>query len=197
VRNQTPALRSLAALVFPLLVGSLGTSFAQTAEDAYHTASSLYVAGKIQEASVEAEEGLRIAPDDLKLGALAELLRKLKDQQRGGQGQGDDKKQDKNKSDDKKQNDKTGDKKNDDKNRDGKNGDQKKDKPDDEKKPGNGESDPNEGKQDGRDEKSPPPEAMSEEDAKRLLNSFADDEKKEQAERRKAIRARAGTEQDW
>jgi hypothetical protein len=38
---------------------------------------------------------------------------------------------------------------------------------------------------------------MSEQDAERLLNSFADDEKKEQAERRRVLRPRSGTEQDW
>jgi Ca-activated chloride channel family protein len=185
----------LKILLPSLLIGLFVPTFSQTADDAYHAASAFYVAGKIQEASVEAEEGLRIAPDDIKLGALAELLRKLKDQQRGNQGQGDNK-QDKNKD---KKDDKSGDKNQEkEKNREGQNGDQKKDKPEDKKKSGNGSDDQNGKDQKPRDEGGPPkPEAMSEADAKRLLNSFADDEKKEQAERRKVIPARSGTEQDW
>lgn len=38
---------------------------------------------------------------------------------------------------------------------------------------------------------------MSREDAERLLNSFADDEKQEQAGRRRAVAPAPGMEQTW
>jgi Ca-activated chloride channel homolog len=181
------------------------TVFAKSAEDYFHGAAYLYVAGKIQEASIEADEGLRLNPGDEKLRALADQLRKMKDQQRGGQGQNGQKgKEKKDGQDQNKQEGKNpdGDKgKDQDKNRKGENGDQKSDGPDDKKndrqKPGEGEDgkDGKKGERDGTQGTQPP--KMTEAEAQRLLNSFADDEKKEQAERRKVIRARGGTEQDW
>src|SRR5690606_22251346 len=54
------------------------------AENVYHPAAALYVEGKLQNASVEAEEGLRRYPDDPRLRMLVEQLRKMKDEQRGG-----------------------------------------------------------------------------------------------------------------
>jgi hypothetical protein len=175
-------------------------TFAKSADDYYHGAAYRYVEGKIQEATTEAEEGLRLHPDDAKLRALAEQLRKMQDKQKGNSGndKNPDKNQDKNQ--DKGQTDPDK----------GKNGDDGKQNPNDPNKPGQG--NPN----DPRDPKQPPPGSgqnpnrpepqgqggpqpgkMSEQDAERLLNSFADDEKKEQAERRRVLRPRSGTEQDW
>jgi hypothetical protein len=174
---------------------ALAPAFAKSADDYFHGAAHQYVAGKIQEASVEAEEGLRLHPGDAKLRALAEQLRKMKDQQRGNpQGGGKDQKKDPGKKpgDQDQKDQKDPDKQNpDDKNGD-KPGDKEQDKPP--PKPGENQKDPDD-KNGGKGP--PPPGRMSEEEAKRLLNSFADDEKKEQAERRKAVRQRAGTEQDW
>ncbi len=204
-RCVTPA-RMLAFLM--MFVGAATTStYAKSAEDYYHGASYQYVAGKIQEASVEAEEGLRLHPRDAKLRMLAEHLRDMKDQQRGDQGQGEG--QDKNGNPDRNQDGKNDrddkDENPDDRNRDGdegdegdegKDGDAQGERPDEDARnePRNDET---ERDGDGRDDNAPQPRAMSEEEAERLLNSFADDEKKEQAERRKVIRSRAGTEQDW
>jgi Ca-activated chloride channel family protein len=182
-----------------LLSLALSTSaFAKSADDYFHGASSLYVAGKIQEASVEAEEGLRQNPGDIKLRMLAEQLRKMKDKQRGenDKNKGNDKnKQDPKNPDDSKdpdKNPKNSDKQDPDKKGDGKEDDKNKQPP----KPGD-EDGKDKDKKDGEGKQAPQPNRMSEEEAKRLLNSFADDEKKEQAERRKAVRQRAGTEQDW
>jgi Ca-activated chloride channel homolog len=174
---------------------------AKSAEDYYHGAAYQYIAGKIQEASVEAEEGLRLHPGDAKLRALAEQLRKMKDQQRGNSGKGDGKGDNKDKQDGKDAKDQKdpGDPK--DKNDPEKKGDGDKDGKDDKNtppKPGENDRDDEAGDKGDRDgERQPRPGQMSEEEAKRLLNSFADDEKKEQAERRRVIRQRAGTEQDW
>jgi Ca-activated chloride channel family protein len=173
---------------------------AKSADDYFHGASSLYVAGKIQEASVEAEDGLRLNPGDAKLRMLAEHLRKMKDNQRPDKNKGDgkdnkDQKDPKNPDDSKdpNKNPKNSDKQDPNKKGDGKEDDKDKQPP----KPGdeNGKDKDDKNKGDGK--QAPQPNRMSEEEAKRLLNSFADDEKKEQAERRKAVRQRAGTEQDW
>lgn len=200
-RRVLPGVLSLALLLVFLAAAAPSAAAGGTAEDVYHAAANLYVAGKIQEASVEAEEGLRLHPGDSRLRLLAEHLRKMKDEQRGGgSGEGDGKNDDKS--------DRDGDKNQDGKNdRDGKDGPNDPERPDD--RSDEGKNDPQEGAGDGERDGERTPEdrsrdgasargpRMSEEEAKRLLNSFADDEKKEQAERRKAIRARPGTEQDW
>ena len=166
------------------------------AENAYHTAAALYVEGKLQDASVEAEEGLRRYPDDTRLRMLVEQLRKMKDEQRGG-GKGDGKKDDK-KNDGKRDGNgnKDGGKKDDKNDKGDGNDDGKNDKSRDDDRNGKDGNTPPAGDR-ARDEAPARQPSMSEAEAKRLLNSFADDEKKEQAERRKVLRARPGTEQDW
>jgi hypothetical protein len=181
--------RNLGALAATLLLAAT-VAFAKSAEDYFHGAAYRYVEGKIQEAATEAEEGLRAHPGDTKLRALAEQLRKMQDNQKGGPG--DDKKPD-----DKKNG------KDPDKNKDG---DKDKDKnAKDSNKPGQGKPDdpsnakqppPGSGQNQDRPEAGKPGE-MNRQEAERLLNSFADDEKKEQAERRRVVRPRSGTAQDW
>lgn len=160
---------------------------AKSSEDYFRLAASQYVAGKLQEASVEAEEGLRAYPDDARLQMLAEHLRKMKDEQSGRSGQNKQK-------GDGNQEPPQGDERNQDQQKnesDSDKGDQKSDRPSPNDRPEDRDEDGH-----GEGER-PRPQAMTEEEAKRLLNSFADDEKKEQAERRKVMRSRAGTEQDW
>ena len=180
-------------LLLPVLMMIPAASVvAKTADDYFHGAAHRFIEGKIQEASVEAEEGLRLHPGDDRLRRLAAHLEKMKDRQRNPQGDGQGSGE---KNKDKSQKPQDGD-------RDDKEG-KESDK-------GDGESDnENPGKQPeprgdepGEEEKRdgtgrPLPGRMSEEEAKRLLNSFADDEKKEQAERRRMVRPRPGTEQDW
>lgn len=188
--------RAIASLLAASLAAALPL-FAKSAEDYYHGAAYRYVEGKIPEAAIEADEGLRLHPDDAKLRALAEQIRKMQDKQRGNSGNPD-------KPDDPKHGKDPGKGQND----PGKQNDGKKN-PNDPNKPGQGNpddaknakqpppgsQDPDRPQQDGKDR--PQPGKMSEQEAERLLNSFADDEKKEQAERRRVLRARSGTEQDW
>ncbi len=178
-----PALGLLIVLASALLFPAFG----KTAEAYFHGGAYKYVAGKHQEASIEVEEGLRQYPGDKNLQKLAEQIRKMKDQQKPNGGKGDDKKKDpkdKNDKQDKGKNDPD------------KNKDQDKDKKDGEKKPDENKDnkDPKEGK---NPPGAPPPGQMSEDEAKRLLNSFADDEKKEQRERQKLLRKRMESDQDW
>jgi hypothetical protein len=183
-------LRCIPSIALSCLAAFLPT-WGKSADDYFHGAAGRYVAGKIQEASVEAEEGLRLHPDDARLRTLAAQLDKMKDQQRGNSG-GDGDKDPQNRKDQK----------------NGKDEKNRKD-PKDPKNPGDDPKDKNKDGNNGQQPPDPsgegdrngkgavPPGKMSEEEAKRLLNSFADDEKKEQAERRRVIRQRAGTEQQW
>ena len=192
---SAPRLTLLPAVLF---WAALSPAFGKSADDYFHNGAYKYVAGKQQEALVEVEEGLGQYPDDKKLQRLDAQLRKMKDQQNPNQnkdGKGDDKKKDpngKNKPDPKDQNKdkKDGDKKPDD----------KRDKQDKDKKDGQP-PDPKEGdnkdKQGKNPDGAPPPGQMSEDEAKRLLNSFADDEKKEQRERQKLLRKKMESDQDW
>jgi hypothetical protein len=213
---MTRTLRSfLTAFILWMGVTNLDAAPSKSATAYFHGAASQYVAGKIQEATIEVEEGLRHYPDDTRLRALGDQLGKMKDQQRGDQskdenkdGKKDDKKEDgkdKNKGDQNKPDDSKNPSDQNRKNKPGKDGDQKgeKDQKDDKKdgdkqqppKPGENPQDKGDDKNNGKN--APGPGKMSEDEAKRLLNSFADDEKKEQAERRRGLRERAGTEQDW
>jgi hypothetical protein len=172
---------------------------ARSAEDYYHGAAYRYVEGKIQEAAAEAEEGLRAHPDDPKLRALSEQLRKMQDRQKGNPNQdpkdsGKDKDKNKDGGKDKDKNSGDRDKR-----------DEGSKNPKDPNKSGQGNPDdpsnakqppPGSGQNPDRPEARKPGE-MSRQEAERLLNSFADDEKKEQAERRRVVRPRSGTEQDW
>lgn len=181
--------RAIATLLAALLAAALPVP-AKSAEDYYHGAAYRYVEGKIQEAATEADEGLRLHPDDAKLRALAEQIRKMQDQQKGNSGNDKNPNDSKNgKNPGKGQNDPG--KKGDDKKNPGDPNQPGREKPDN---PGNAKQPPPGSNQ---NEDRPQPGKMSQQEAERLLNSFADDEKKEQAERRRVLRARSGTEQDW
>ena len=173
---------------------------AKSADDYFHGASYRYVEGKIQEASTEAEEGLRAHPDDARLRALADQLRKIQDKQKGNSGN-DKKPEDSKNGKDPGKGNKPG---QDDPNK----RDDGKKNPSDPNKPGQGNpNDPSNSKPPPGSGQNPDkpgagpdqqkPGDMSRQEAERLLNSFADDEKKEQAERRRVLRPRSGTEQDW
>jgi single-stranded DNA-binding protein len=161
------------ALVGLMVSMALGSVHAKPADDYFHGGASKYVAGKHQEALIEVEEGLRQHSDDARLQKLAEQIRKMQNQQNP---QGD---KNKKKDPDKKHPDKK---------------DPEKDKKQDEKKPDPKDDPKKNGKQPNG---APPPGQMSEDEAKRLLNSFADDEKKEQRERQKLLRKRLQSDQDW
>jgi hypothetical protein len=178
-RLPTPYLPGVARMLSLLLFATLLPTHAQSPDDHFHGSSALFVEGKIQEASVEAEEGLRRHPGDPKLRTLAEHLRKMKDEQRGrqdGSRESGDGSENKEKGD-------PGEQPEDDKSR--------------EREPPRDGDDGGEGDEKRDERPAPRPGEMSEEEARRWLDSFADDEKKEQAERRKGVRQRAGMEQTW
>jgi single-stranded DNA-binding protein len=183
---RVPLIRLLLPLL--LLTVSASAAFAKDADAYFHGGAYKYVAGKHQDARIEVQEGLRHYPDDARLQRLAKQLDKMDKQQKDPSGQGDkdkDKKdkdkKDKNEPDPKKD----GDKKDDEKKKDEKKPAEEKDGKNEDDKPGKNPAG------------APPPGQMSEEEAKRLLNSFADDEKKEQRERQKLLQRRMETEQDW
>ena len=83
---------SLSRLVFALaLVIGIGALWGsdRTAEDYLHGGGAKYIQGRIQEASVEVDEGLRQFPHDSRLRILAAQLKSLKDQKKKDQGGSD------------------------------------------------------------------------------------------------------------
>lgn len=191
-------------------------SAAKTADDYVHGGAARYIQGRLQEASVEVEEGLRAFPGDARLKALAAQLKAMKDQQKkdqgGGEGQGGQgSPEKKDQRDSSANNGKNGTQDQDKKNQDqGKDKDQGKDrekqgggqdKPKDQDSSGAGEPPQAEpGKQGdsaGQGAAPVPPGQMSKEEAERLLNSYQDDEKREQKNLRQRYRKQAEVEQDW
>jgi hypothetical protein len=179
----------------------------KSAEDYLHGGSSKYIQGRLQEAGVEVDEGLRAYPDDSRLKLLASLLKNMKDQQKkdqGGQGsQGGDQNKDKQ---DKKDSDGQG-------NQDGKKDQNEKDKEKEKEKEQEGkdkdkggqdkqdqqprQQDGKQGDSTGQAEAQPKPGQMSKEDAERLLNSYQDDEKREQKNLQRRNHRSTDVEEDW
>jgi hypothetical protein len=211
MRNLILALGLLAGLVA-----------AKGADDYLHGGAALYIQSRLQEASVEVEEGLRKFPNDTRLKALAAQLKSMKDQQKqdqgGGEGQGgegdkqkqnkpdssqdqkgqgkQDQKQDKQQKDqqqkDQQQKDQDKDKQGGDKDK-GKDKDQngQADNPPPQAQPGK------EGDSTGKGAAPVPPGQMSKEEAERLLNSYQDDEKREQKNMQRRSRKPVEVEEDW
>lgn len=189
-----------------------GVHAAKSVEVYVHGTGAKYIQGRLQEAGVEVEEGLRQYPNDARLKALAAQLKKMKDQQKKDQGgqdsQGGDQNKDKQdkpdssgqgkqdgKKDDKDKQDKQDEEKA--KEEEGKDKEQDKDKGDraEAQKPK-----PEEGKDgDSSGQAAAPakPGEMSKEEAERLLNSYQDDEKREQKDMQKRYRKRVEVEEDW
>jgi Ca-activated chloride channel homolog len=198
------------ACVF-LCLAAASSSLAKSAEDYLHGGASKYIQGRIQEASVEVEEGLRLFPNDSKLKALGGQLRKMKDQKKEDQGGNNSQGGDGSKEKDKKppeqgkdgqgkdqQKDQGQDKqKEQEKEKDGKDKDPK------EKDKGAGDQGDKPPKEDGKagdttGRAAPvPPGQMSKEEAERLLNSYQDDEKREQKNLQKRYRKPVEVEEDW
>lgn len=192
-----------------------GLAAAKGADDYLHGGASLYIQSRLQEASVEVEEGLRKFPNDTRLKALADQLKSMKDQQKqdqgGGEGQGgegDKKKQDKQDSSqdqkgqgkqDQKQDKQKQDQQQKDQGKDKQGGDKDKDKdqngqadnPPPQAQPGK------EGDSTGKGAAPVPPGQMSKEEAERLLNSYQDDEKREQKNMQRRSRKPVEVEEDW
>jgi Ca-activated chloride channel family protein len=198
-------------LRFLLILPAAALAFVKGAEDYFHAAAGKYVGSRLQEASIEVEEGLRHYPDDPRLKGLAAQLKNMKDQQKKDQGQagsqGSDQGKDKDKQD-KKDQDNKGSGQNQPKQ------DQDKDKQDQDKKneqDKNGKGDQNQdqqpqaGKEDedkkagdssGQSMAPVKPGQMSKEEAERLLNSYQDDEKKEHSRMGRKSR-KVEVQEDW
>ncbi len=188
------------------LLGFLIAAAGKNADDYLHGANFHYVAGRIQEASTEVEEGIRNFPQEERLKTLAELLKKIKDQQRKDQNQnggGESQKNDSSKTDKKRDKSESSAKDSADQKKDQQKQEaEKKQKEEENKKnqdQGDGKKDSTDQKKEGDSTASPPPKAgqMSKDEAERLLNSFADDEKKEQRERKLPKGRRPTVDQDW
>jgi single-stranded DNA-binding protein len=198
-------MKALQAILWVIGLG-LGLASAKGLEDYVHGGASLYIQGRLQEASVNVEEGLRKFPEDPRLKALAAQLKAMKDQQKqdqgGGEGQGgqgSQQKQDQDKDQQKKDQDKdkqAGDKeKEKEKDKEKDKGDKDKDGQQDgqppQEKPGQ------EGDTAGQGAAPVPPGQMSKEEAERLLNSYQDDEKREQKNMQRRNRKQVEVEEDW
>ena len=200
-----------------ILPALLILSFAQakgmgggTADEYVHHGAAKYIQGRLQEAGVEVEEGLRHFPNDARLKALADQLKKMKDQQKKDQGGQDSQGGDQNK-DKQDKKDSTGQG-----NKDGKQDEKKddhKDKDKDKEKQDGKDKDKDKGDQD-QDQQAKPEEGkegdttgqaaapakpgqMSKEEAERLLNSYQDDEKREQKNLQKRYKKPVEVEEDW
>ena len=187
--------------LFPLAIVLLFAqpAFSKSADDYFHGSMFKYFGGRNQEAKLEIEEGLRQYPNNERLKNLAGLLKELDEQQRQEQSQsGDPEESDENSEEGK-----------DRKNKDSENAEKKRQAQNGKDTLGNQNDSLAENKEGKRDSISsdssardtvssgrPKPGQMSKEEAERLLNSFADEEKKEQRNRRKAGK-RVESEQDW
>ena len=177
-------------------------AMAATAEDYLHGGAGKYISGRLQEASIEVEEGLRHFPQDAKLNTLASLLKQMKDQQKQDQQGGDSQKNDdQNKQKDKDKNQGKG------SDQDKQKGDKDSDKNKDQEQPKD-ENDKKDKEEQDQNSKQPPrdssgkagspvkPGQMSKEDAERLLNSYQDDEKKDHQRQGRPSR-KVEVEEDW
>jgi hypothetical protein len=172
-----------------------------------HGGAAKYIQGRLQEAGVEVEEGIRKYPNDARLKALADQLKKMKDQKKqdqGGQSGGDQNKDKQDKQDssgqgkDGKQDQKDQDKEKE-KEKQEEAQEKEKDKGDGEK-PQDQEPKPQEGKEgdsSGQTAGEAKPGQMSKEEAERLLNSYQDDEKREQKNLQRRNRRPVQVEEDW
>ena len=149
------------------------------AEEYYHHASAMYIEGRIQQAVIEVEEGLRLHPDDGKLNSLHEQLKKLQDQQQQEDPQQGEE----------------GEEGEEEENQDQEQGEQN--EQDQEPQDGNeDQEEPKDTSGTAEESEEPPPGEMSEEEAKRLLDSYKDDEKEDQ-ERMHQQKQRGKVKIDW
>ncbi len=212
-----------ALIILTVTIGTIWSA-EKSAMDYLHSASAKYVQSRIQEASIEVEEGLAKYPQDPKLKVLVDQLKKLKDQKKkdqGGSGSGEpnpdqDKDQKKDQKDSSGQNSdskKGQDQKDNEKDKEkdkakSKEEDQKKkdeEKKEQEKKDQAAAADSAQnqknaeknGDSSGQAAAPVKPGQMSKEEAERLLNSYQDDEKREHQQMQKRNSKPVEVEKDW
>lgn len=196
-------------LLVTFFAGICFSASKRSADDYLHGGGGKYIQGRLQEASIDVEEGLREYPQDSRLKSLASQLKKMKDQKKKDQGSsGSQSGEDPNKKEDKKDSSSQGskDKKDQEKKEQDKAKDQKKDEKKDEKKseekaeenkPEPGKEDKNKGDSSGQAPARAKPGQMSKEEAERLLNSYQDDEKREHQQMQRKQKRSVEVEQDW
>ena len=183
---------AVSALVLALAFAGAG---ARQAEDYLHGGAAKYIQSRLQEASVEVDEGLRQFPHDSRLRILAAQLKSLKDQKKQDQnGSGTQENQDPKSKENKK--DST------DQDAKQKKDQAQKDKEKQDKEEKKEQQDQAKEKQDQLDSSGQAPAPvkpgeMSKEEAERLLNSYQDDEKREHQQMQKRQRRPVETEKDW
>ncbi len=205
----------LRLLLTCLLFIAIGTNWAagRSAVDYLHGGAAKYIQGRLQEASVEVEEGLRLFPNDSKLKALAGQLKSLKDQKKQDQsGEGSQGEQDSKPKEDKKDSSSQGNQQNKDqakkdqekKDQDKNQGKEKeqdkaKEKENEAKKQAEEGKNKDQNKPDSSGQAAAPvkPGELSKEEAERLLNSYQDDEKREHQEMQRRQKSPVGVEKDW
>ena len=198
---------TLCRLLVLILFAFSGIAFStpkRSVDDYLHGGAGKYIQGRLQEASVDVEEGLREYPQDSRLKSLANQLKKMKDQKKKDQGSsGSQGGEDPNKKEDKKDSSSQGsqDKKDQEKKEQDKAKDQKKANEDkkqgEENKPEPGKEDKNKGDSSGQAAARAKPGQMSKEEAERLLNSYQDDEKREHQQMQRKQKRPVEVEQDW
>jgi len=208
--KTVPAMAKAMLLLLALAAGGSVWAAGRSAEDFLHDGAGKYIQGRLQEATVEVEEGLSHFPKDSRLKSLADQLKKMQDQKKKDQGgsgcqggenpnQKQDKKdsssqgsqskkdQDQKDKDKQKEKDKEQQAKDEKKDKDeGKQGQQDKDKEDKDK-----------GDSSGQAAAPAKPGQMSKDEAERLLNSYQDDEKREHEQMHRRQRKPVEVEKDW
>lgn len=179
-------------------------AWAKNPTDYLHSASNLYIDGRIQEAKIELEDGLKQYPSDPQLTALANHLAQIKPPPpKDGQGQGGEgDKSDQDKKDQGKDSTKSDQNKDDKQNQDKKEQDKKKGEEQKQKEaqenPADKDKNPADtSAQNGGEAPPPKPGELSPEEAKRLLKSFENDEKNEIERNRKQSSGQGRPAQDW
>ncbi len=152
---------------------SSGITWAKTADDYYHSAAAMYIEGRQQQAGIEVREGLSQYPGDSKLSGLEELLKNLQNQEQQDNQQQQEKNQDEQKEQENQDDQKDEEQK--------QNQDQQEQEEKEQNEQNDTENEPQDSAAANQSEAEEVPEGeMSEDDAKRLLDAYKEDEKDDQ-----------------
>jgi single-stranded DNA-binding protein len=204
-----PAMAKAMLLFLALAAGGTVWAAGRSAEDYLHGGGGKYIQGRLQEATVEVEEGLSHYPKDSRLKSLADQLKKMQDQKKkdqGGSGSqgGENPNQKQDKKDSSSQDSQS--------KKDQEQKDKEKQKEKDQQQAKDEKKDKDAGKQDQQDKDKgdkdkgdssgqaaapAKPGQMSKEEAERLLNSYQDDEKREHQQMQHRQRKPVEVEKDW
>ncbi|MGL1933778.1 MAG: hypothetical protein OCD01_02095 [Fibrobacterales bacterium] len=182
----------------------IGLATAQSAHDYFKKASFLYVGSKVDQALLEAEEGLNRYPDNEKLQMLKERIEEIKDQQdeqqkKDQQQQNQDENQDQDQQEDQEENKQDQEEQQDQQNKAGESSSQESSPSSNagSEEPEPQEEDPSESDS----TEAPPPEVqegeLTPEQAEELLQNFNEEEMKEDPEKWKRGKGQGRPAKDW